>query len=1472
MKQAFSIDEFEDNYDGNLSEHIAIIGMTGRFPGAQNVKELWQNLHAGVESISFFTSQELAASNLDPSLLNNAQYVGADGVIDNMDMFDAEFFNYTPREAELMDPQHRLFLECAWEAMECAGYDSESYDGRVGVYASANLSSYLIRNIMSNPRLRATATSFHTMLGNDKDFIATRVSFKLNLTGPSINVATLCSSSFVGINLACQSLLNYQCDLALAGAISLQASRNEAFFYQEGGIGAPDGHCRAFDAKASGTVSGSGVGIVVLKRLEDALTDGDCIRAIIRGSAVNNDGSLKLSYTAPSVDGQSEVIAEALALAGVAPETITYVETHGTGTRLGDPIEIEALTRAFRAGTQKTGFCAVGSIKTNIGHLVNAGGVASLMKTVLALEHKQIPASLNFEEPNPQIDFASSPFYVNTELSEWKTNGAPRRAGVSSFGIGGTNVHMIVEEAPEVGPSGESRPWQLLVLSATTQSALEKQTTNLIECLKESSDINLADAAYTLHVGRRAFNYRRMLLCRDVPEALEALNTMDPQRVHTQFQESRDRPVAFLFPATAVLHTNMGRDLYEHELTFREQVDLGAEIIKPMLQVDLRHVLYPQEAQSGYAEQQLERPGVAQAALFVLEYALAILWMEWGIRPQTMLGQGVGEYVAACLAGVLSLADALTLAVARGQADADDALAQTFANQVMQLELSSPQIPYLSGVSGAPMTAEQAMDANYWRRQLSEVADADAGLKQLLKEPEQILLEVGPTQHWSLSIEQHPAKAAHQTILPSVGQQLDMVGVLLTLGNLWLAGAQVDWNGFHTHEFRHRLPLPTYPFERKRYWVDAQSEGYAAGVTEQQLLTTKKPEMADWFYIPSWKRSLWPAPQTKETAVPPSWLLFVDDYGLGDRLAEWLEQEGVNVIIVKTGSTYTHLSDNVFTVNPRHQADYEALLQELNRYEMHLQKVVHLWSLTTNDIEAISERMNEAQSRGFYSLLFFAQALGRLGFTEELQINIVSNNLHEVTIADDLCPEKATLLSPVKVIPQEYPNITCRSIDLVWPIPDSLQERFLLDHLEAELDSDNTELIVAYRGRHRWVQTFEPVFLAESAKASSYLQKDGVYLIVGGLTGIGFVLAERLARTINARLALTVDAELPARDAWESWLNTHDETDMVSRQIQRLQEFAALGTPVITLTADMSQRQQIETAVARTEEYFGQLNGVVYAASDFGRTALEFIEETDQVKCEQQFQTTMCEILALAEALADKQLDFCLLASSLSSVLGGLGLVAYAARYNFLDAFAHQCNQKHAFPWITVNWDSWQFDQGVGSPLSASLESLALMPEEGADTFERALACNSIGQLVISAVDLHARIDHWVTPGSIPHHTKSNQEQPITYHERPNLPTPYVAPRNEPEQMLADIWQRSVGIESIGIHDNFFELGGDSLLAVQIISQAREIFNVDLPLSNLFERPTVAFLAEYIEAVRWAAQDHEASSTSHEDDREEIEL
>ena len=879
-------------------EGIAIIGMAGRFPGAKNVDEFWENLRDGVESISFFSEQELESFGIDESVVRDPRYVKARAVLEDIELFDASFFGFNPREAEITDPQHRFFLESAWQALENAGYNSETYEGSIGVYAGAgSFNTYFLNNLYPNRQLRESVGDFQLAIANEKDFLSTRVSYKLNLKGPSITVQTACSTSLVAISMACQSLLNYQCDMALAGGVSIGVNQKTGYFYKEGMILSPDGHCRAFDAKAQGTVSGSGVGIVVLKRLEEAIADGDYIHAVIKGSALNNDGAFKIGYTAPSIDGQAQAIADALALAEIPPETVTYIEAHGTGTPLGDPIEIAALTQAFSLETKKKGFCAIGSAKSNIGHLDTAAGVTGLIKTVQALKHKLIPPSLHFEQPNPKIDFANSPFYVNTKLSEWKAGKTPRRAGVSSFGIGGTNAHVVLEEAPTLEKSGESRPSQLLVLSAKTSSALDSATVNLSEYLKQHPEENLADVAYTLQVGRRAFSHRRIVVSNDIEESVIALDTLDAKRVFTSFQESKDRPVVFMFSGQGSQYINMSLELYQVEPTFRAQIDLCSEILKPHLGMDLRDVLYPSEAQAETATNQLKQTAITQPALFAIEYALAKLWMSWGVHPKAMVGHSIGEYVAACLAGVFSLEDGLSLVAARGKlmqqlpsgsmlavplpehqlqsllgnkldlavingasmsvvsgaTDAIDELQQKllekgvegrrlhtshafhsqmmepilqpFTQQVKKVNLKSPKIPYVSNVSGNWITATEATNPSYYAQHLRQTVRFADGLQQLLKDQNQILLEVGPGRTLNTLAKQHPNKGTQQIVLSSLRHpqdpNSDVAFLLNTLGKLWLGGVQIDWSKFYADEQRHRLPLPTYPFERQRYWIEA---------------------------------------------------------------------------------------------------------------------------------------------------------------------------------------------------------------------------------------------------------------------------------------------------------------------------------------------------------------------------------------------------------------------------------------------------------------------------------------------------------------------------------------------------------------------------------------------------------------------------------------------------------------------------
>jgi phthiocerol/phenolphthiocerol synthesis type-I polyketide synthase E len=883
-----------DFHVGDSFGKIAVVGMAGRYPQAWNIAEFWNNLVEGKECVTFFSEDELRAAGISPDLLSRSNFVKAQGVCPGTFLFDAPFFSYTPREAEFLDPQQRVFLECTWEALEDAGYDASAYPGRIGLFAGCGATHYLAQ-LMNVPGIHKLADAFTLATYNDKDFLATRVGYKLNLRGPCISVQTACSTSLVSIVMACQSLLSFQSDIAMGGGVTLITQETGGYLYQEGGIHSPDGHCRAFDADARGIVGGAGAGVVVLKRLEDALADRDTIRAVIVGMGINNDGSARVGYSAPGVNGQTAVSSDAIAMAGINPETIQYVECHGTATPMGDPIEIAALTNSFRAYTEKKNFCAVGSVKTNIGHTDAASGVAGFTKTVLALKNKLIPASLHFRKPNPDIDFANSPFYVNTELQEWKTDGSPRRAGVSSFGLGGTNAHVVLEEAPEQEPSPANRPWNLLVWSAKTESAVEKMAANLAKHLTLHPGDSLSDAAYTLQVGRKFFPYRRAVVCQDAQDAITTLEAASPERLMAGYREQEPGPVAFLFPGQGPQYVNMGRQLYLHERVFREQVDRCAEILKAHLDLDPRDVLYPSGGHE-HAAALLDQIKYTTPILFTVEYALAKLWLEWGLKPAGMIGHSTGEYAAACVAGVFSLEDALRLVSARGRlmqqapegcmtgvllpekdltpllaavgrislaaingpfacvvsgcepamAELERVLAERgvlhrrlhvscaahsemmdpildgFRNELNKTKFSAPSLRYVSCVSGNWIDPAEVTDPEYWVRHVRQTVRFSEGIAQLLKEPDRILLEVGPARMLTSLVAQHPLRSADHVTLcslphPKEDPQSDLEFILSTAGQLWLEGVTLDWTAFYDGQNPHRIPLPTYPFERQRY-------------------------------------------------------------------------------------------------------------------------------------------------------------------------------------------------------------------------------------------------------------------------------------------------------------------------------------------------------------------------------------------------------------------------------------------------------------------------------------------------------------------------------------------------------------------------------------------------------------------------------------------------------------------------------
>jgi len=1963
-----------DNSSNNNDNSIAIIGMAGRFPGANNVDEFWQNLKAGVESITFFSDQELIEAGIDPAVLKDNNYVKAKGILANAAEFDAAFFGFSPKEAEITDPQQRLFLECTWEALEHAGYDPKTYTGSIGVYGGiGNLDTYLLQNVHANNELRKNVGDFKIALNNSSDFLCTRVSYKLNLRGPSVSVQTACSTSLVAVTMGYESLLDYQCDIVLAGGATISLPQKTGYLYQEGMILSPDGHCRAFDAKAQGTVDGNGVGIVVLKRLKDALADGDTIHAVIRGAAINNDGAAKVSYTAPSVDGQTRLIAEALTLAEVSPQTISYVEAHGTGTPLGDPIEIAALTQAFRANTDKKSYCAIGSVKTNLGHLDTASGVTGLIKTVLALKHQLIPPSLHFETPNPKLDLVNSPFYVNTKLSEWKTAGVPRRACVNSFGMGGTNAHVVLEEAlyPKPKTIKSNRPWQLLLLSAQTDTALETATNQLVAHFKQYPELNLADVAYTYQIGRSAFRQRRMLVGQTLADVVDALATRDVERVFTQtVKGDKESSVVFMFPGQGAQYVNMGRELYQTEPVFREQVDYCADFLEPRLGFDLRAVLYP-NAQMEEAATQLKQTALTQPALFVIEYALAQLWKTWGVQPKAMIGHSIGEYVAACLAGVFTLEEALILVAARGRliqsiptagamlavplteekiqpllnpdidiaainASSQVVLSGTleaveqltlqlaekgiswqrlhtdhafhsemmapilpdFLEQVEKIQLKPPKVPFISNVTGTWISNTQATSPNYWGKHLRQTVRFAAGLQHIFKGASHILLEVGPGRTLSTFAKRHPDNAG-QLVLTSLrhpkDEQSDSAFVLNTLGRLWMAGIMVNWAGFYANEARYRLPLPTYPFERQRYWLeppktlmdDSQSpnkltasqlwkslieathkqaqlgiaefdnptyvekyqwlnrlsaayvnlalrelgafsnpsqqyspaellsqfhilpfyrqllprclialaeqrhlqqegekfsnlipfsreelnalvesvkkkwqktpefpelvqlcgERFAAILTGEEnpreLLFTgagfdtlqnlyrnspearyfniigqaslkkivkslpsdtrlrileigagtgattayllpelpkqrthyvftdvgpsfltpaqrrfsefpyleyrlldieqnpikqgyenhsfdiiiasnvlhatknlgetlahvrsllapegllillevtnssslhfdvylpilqpfeendeqrrscypfltkeqwyqalqeygfvevesfpktnvleahlliakasspatqsglaaftekvqsdtlfddtleKKPDLADWFYIPSWKRTALPVYDVDALTEPSCWLVFMDDCGLGSQLVKQLQQQSQDVVTVTVGEQFAR-DNQRYTLNPHHRENYEALLQELLAQNKRPQTIIHLWSVTPNrDSEFGLEFLDEYQDLGFYSLLFLMPALDKQNITDSLRIEVISNHLQMVNGEEVLCPAKATILGPCRVIPSEYPNISCRSIDIVLPDSGTSAEKILIGQLLSEflnvsdgvanpvqqkllnvsdgvanpvqqIVTKPTDSIIAYRGNHRWVSTFEATRLEKNRGTSRKLREKGVYLITGGLGGIGFTLAEYLAKTVGAKLILTMRSAFPARNEWQQWLTTHDEQDSVSHKIRKVQTIEALGAEVLIISADVANAKQMQSGITTTLTQFGNIHGVIHTAGvpGGGVIQLKTREATETVLLPKVRGTLVLEMI-----FKGVPLDFMVLCSSLDSVLGEFGQVDYCAANAFLDAFAHyKVTKNGSFPVVSIGWNSWQevgmaakaAKQQAGTLRSAQESQCqdheiittdtnvfqkdlkkGLLPAEGIEVFGRILHTKE-PHVLVSTLDLQTRLRENIIstiPALSPEPTPAHLSKSINL--RPQLNNDYVAPRNEVEQAIIGVWEKFFGIEHVGIFDDFFELGGDSLMAVQLVSELRKTTQLELSAHSLLEKPTTAALAESI--------------------------
>lgn len=1369
-------------------QSVAIIGLAGRFPKAPDVHTFWQLLRTGGDGITRFSPAELIAAGIPAATAWDPSYVRARGILSGEDTFDAALFGMGAHEAERTDPQQRIWLECALTALEDAGCNPQTYPGLIGVFAGVGCPDYLLNwpTTDVDPLAR-----FQLTIGNDKDFLATRTAYKLGLRGPSVTVQTACSTSLAAVCMASQQLLGYQCDVAIAGGASLSIPARAGYWYRDGMILSPDGCCRAFDARAQGTVPGDGVGAVVLKRLADALADGDAIYAVLRGVAMNNDGDTKVGYVSPSVSGQAAVITQALAFAGLRASDVSFIEAHGTGTPLGDPVEFAALRQVFTDAGAARGSCALGSVKTNIGHLNVAAGVAGLIKTVLALRHRELPPTRYFEQPNPELELHTSPFYVNRELRPWSGH-APRIAGVSSFGVGGTNVHVLVSEAPARTPSRARRHFEVLPISAATPHAVTRLASALAtDFLQEQP--SLSAVAHTLQTGRIARRRRYALVARDVGQAAGKL-AMGIRSVQVPDAPAQ---LGFLFPGQGSQWPGMAAALSQQEPHLREELQHADAVLRSELGLPLLDIL--DEARP------IDHTAHTQPVLFAVEYALARVLMRWGLAPAAMLGHSLGEYVAACLAGVLSFPAALSLVAERGRLMQDTApgamlgvplseaellplLAPTldlaavngpaqcvvsgeesaiaalactlearghqgqrlqttrafhsrlmdpildhFTSRLARVTLRPPQRPFLSCLTGDWITAAEASDPAYWTRQLRGTVRYDAALGRLLSQCS-VLIAVGPGETLAALARRHPARPETLPVLTTLGRPGAAGGEaerwLDTVGAAWCAGVPVDWAALRDGEQIERVHLPTYPFDRQRYWGlrdsgtsstsgtfgSAFDEGRSSMVQDTSAGTRSAeraplaegpvighprsevsatglaapsphlPGPRGWLYTPVWR----PALPLIPGRVTRRFLVFTARHGLGEALARQLGQDS---ILVFPGERFAALGDHCFTVAPADRADMTALLTALG--DRPVDGIVHALAL---DAPRGLADLDAALALGYFSVVALVQALGAAG-VHDTQLTVLTAGAQAARgVVTD--PAAAMLSGLGQVLPAEYPDLTFRHIDLA---PDVTGDAALMAMLTAELSASNTAPVLAFRAGERLTCTYEPLE-EPGVPPVPMLKHGGVYLITGGLGGIGLALAEHLAVTYGARLLLAGRSGLWPESQWPA-LRARPAQDEERLRLECYLRVRAAAADLVVQAADIADPDQARALVELALAHYGALDGVIHAAGITSGGALQRRTPADQREL---LRAKVHGTRALDAALAHVNIDFFLLCSSLTALTGGFGRADYAAANAFLDAYAECANRPGERLVVSVNWDGWR-EVGAAARYAAQQTAVPVM-------------------------------------------------------------------------------------------------------------------------------------------------------------------
>ncbi|NLU93279.1 type I polyketide synthase [Chitinophaga sp. Ak27] len=1324
---------------------IAVVGLALRFPGADNSEQFWERLVKGDEMVKYFSDGDLDQLGVSDNTYNKPEYVKVVAQAPfNKDYFDHHFFSYTPEEAKIMDPQTRIFHELCWEALESAGFAKDIIKNKIGIFAGG--SSSFSHELLNNLTGRAVEIGpFNAIRLGNKDYMCSRVAYALNLTGPCYSINTTCSTSMSAIHLATRAILTGDCKMALAGGVCIFPDKARGYLYEEGGVLSNDGHCRAFDAASSGTYFAEGAGVVVLKRLKEALEDGDTIQAIIKGTAVNNDGRRKVGYTAPSIEGQKEVIRLAHKLARVNPATISMIEAHGTGTPLGDPIEMEALRQAFDSPGRNC--CAIGSVKTNIGHLDSAAGIAGLIKTVLSLKHKAIPASLHFDTPNPKIDFANSPFYVNDVYRKWENTPLPRRAGVSSFGIGGTNVHVVLEEAPdfrELVPS--TTGLQLLPLSAKTKKALQQSQHNLSMFLSGQEQISINDVSYTLQEGREEFSHRLFFLASDTTDAANILTGQSDGIYMGKASETKKVPI-FMFPGQGSQYAGMAGELYDTLPVFRSAVDRCLELLTPSLASEIKQVMV------SAGDIDVTETRLTQPLLFVIQYALSQALITLGIKPAVMIGHSLGEYVAACISGVFSLEDALKIVEKRGMlmqrssegsmiavslseeeiqsyllpgislaavngrchcvlsgspenitatqelleanqvglkklhtdrafhSELMDEVLEEFEDLLMKVSFRQPEIPFISGLTGTYITAAEATDVIYWVQHLRHTIRFGDGLQTLESLKDKVFIEVGTSRALSSYVRENASDRKIPEIIALLRHPRESVSdnafFLKAVGSLWLLGYKIDWMLCRQTGKAGRVPLPTYPFERKKFSDDKDVSDLV-----KELLQRNPAESAQGnIFVPSWKRS-GPLPGGNAERRP---VLFA---GNSSRLSEMLSsaflEQAVSPIVVRYSKRYNVVND-LYNINTDDPNAIDTLFDSFKAkgFVPRLILVDILYAAVAGG--GLTDEAYTHAMRGLLEVLAICRSFNAAFPGEPTTLRIVLNNACEITGDDLLLPLHAGLHSLAAVINNEYRDISCAVIDIDLLLTEA-STALLADELLILPERKPAVCITGIRNGFRWQPCREPVIWRKTESTGSGLPKH--LLITGGLGGVGLAVAEHFASRSVRNITLVSRTELPDPDSWDHWLAVTPAADPVCVKIRKILHLKSFSINVWHFSADVADEKKMEEVVTAASSLSGYpIDAIIHAA---GIPSRRIIERTTAAEMDRQWRAKVRGLMVLNQLFAKEHLLFFINFSSISAIDPGFAQAGYSTANAVLDAFIYANGLKYCAQVKTINWDTWK--------------------------------------------------------------------------------------------------------------------------------------------------------------------------------------